>query len=116
MADNKYTNEHCNAWDCEHNKDGYCESCEALTECNDALLASIAALKKGHTFTIINGIEVDLRDYVEDFGLIRRLMRDQEFKDTVSFKFEKEFATTDNELTGNEILRLIVEQEVDKRR
>jgi len=39
------TNEHCNAWDCPHNKDGYCESCEAFTECQDNLLRSIAAFK-----------------------------------------------------------------------
>ena len=115
MANNKYTNEHCNAWDCKHNKDGYCESYEALTECNDELLASIARLKKGHTFTIVNGIEVDLRDYTEDFGLIRRLMCDAEFKNTVSFRFEREFMSVDTEIYGRDILETIVTEEIEKR-
>lgn len=40
----KATKEKCNDWECEHNKDGYCESIEALTECNDKLLEYIHKL------------------------------------------------------------------------
>ena len=42
----KPTNEKCNDWECKHNKDGYCESDDALTECNDKLLERIRKLKE----------------------------------------------------------------------
>ena len=42
----KPTNEKCNAWECEHNIDGYCESAEALTKCNEELLKCISKLKE----------------------------------------------------------------------
>ena len=61
-----------------------------------------------HSFTIINGIEVDLNDYIDDKQLIAQFVNDESFKDGISFKLEKELAAVDNDLSGNEILEKIV--------
>lgn len=63
-------------------------------------------------FTIVNGIEVDLRDYIGDDALISKLMLDQSFQDAVSFAFEKEFAIADEDVSGEEVLETVIAEEL----
>lgn len=67
------------------------------------------------SFTIVNGVEVDLMDYVNDFLMIRKMIKDEDFKTRVSIKFEKEFMSVrSEEVSGNIILRRVVNSEVKK--
>lgn len=66
-------------------------------------------------FTIVNGIEVDLKDYVDDDRLIAILMSDNSFVDDVSFAFEHEFANAEEDVTGDEVLENVIANQVTKR-
>lgn len=66
-------------------------------------------------FYIVNGIKVDLRDYVQDEKLIRQLMDDLSFASDVSFGFEKEFSWADDDVTGDEVLETVIFAEIEKR-
>lgn len=66
-------------------------------------------------FTIINGIQVDLKNYIDNDYLIEKLENDEEFVSRVSFGFEKEFSWADDEQSGDEILAMIVEREIKNR-
>ena len=66
-------------------------------------------------FTIVNGIEVDLKDYIDNNELISQLMQDESFMNNVSFGFEKEYALTDDDISGSEILEMVVKAEIAKK-
>lgn len=66
-------------------------------------------------FTIVNGIQIDLEDYIEDKNLAKQLEKDESFISAVSFGFEKEFASADDEIDGDEVLEMIIHKEVENR-
>ena len=67
------------------------------------------------SFTIVNGIEIDLMYYVNDFLMIRKMIKDEDFKTRVSIRFEKEFMSVGSkEVSGNVILGRVVNSEVKK--
>lgn len=66
-------------------------------------------------FTIVNGIQIDLEDYIEDKNLAKQLEKDEPFISAVSFGFEKEFSYADEKIDGDEILNMVIHKEVEKR-
>lgn len=67
------------------------------------------------SFTILNGIEIDLMYYVNDLLMIHKMIKDENFKTRVSTRFEKEFMSVrSEEVSGNVILRRVVNSEVKK--
>lgn len=68
-----------------------------------------------YSFCIANGIQIDLKQYTSDEELIKRLLKDEEFKDDVSMRFEKELSWADSEISGDEILERIVVDEIGKK-
>lgn len=74
-----------------------------------------SAKTQGTEFTIINGISIDLKDYIEDKSLIKQLIQDKSFQDAVSLRFEKEFSLADEEVSGEEILKMVVSEEIANR-
>lgn len=66
-------------------------------------------------FTIINGVQVDLEDYIDNDNLIARLEKDETFISDVSYEFEKELSWADDEQSGDEILEMVVCKEIEKR-
>lgn len=67
-------------------------------------------------FTIVNGIEIDLHNYVNDESIISTLENDEEFINNISFEFEKEFSWADEGVTGDEILEKVIKRELKKRK
>ena len=67
-------------------------------------------------FTIINGIEIDLHDYINDEKIIADLEKDEQFINDISFGFEKEFSMADEDVTGGEILNKVIEKELKRRK
>ena len=66
-------------------------------------------------FMIVNGIEVDLKDYVDDDSLVTRLMQDKSFASDVSLAFEQEFANADDDVTGDAVLEEVIARQMEKR-
>lgn len=65
-------------------------------------------------FTIINGISVDLKQYLNDEALIHQLEQDDSFTSNVSFGFEKEFVLANDSLSGDEVLETVVNREIQR--
>lgn len=70
--------------------------------------------EKKYEFTIINGIKVNLKDYIKDENIIKQLIQDESFIIDISFNFEKEFSYED-EMSGDEILENVVFAAIQKR-
>lgn len=66
-------------------------------------------------FTIVNGIQVDLANYLDNERLIRELEIDDSFRSDVSFGFEKELSLADDEQSGDVILDMVICREIEKR-
>lgn len=69
----------------------------------------------GSTFVIVNGIEVDLSNYLTDKTLIQKLMKDEAFKSDVSSQFEKAFSMADDGVSGDGVLDDVVESAIRMR-